>query len=462
MAISSDQKLDSLWKRVFYGLASTDIAPNKEAYNESITSYTPVLNNTVWIDSGLIPTPAPTTTSTVVKVWGSSSPVQLTIDPTVNNNRTWLATQTYGDPTTILNNWINPGIDPSYLIQVYSGDPRTGGVSLNQTSTNQEWIFDYAGGVLVFPNTLPPGISQLWITGWQYVGRLGVPSSTGNTVVSNNSQINLNNVVLGELIFSKDDGNGQWGLYMVTNMTPLVITPLISQSTSTLASIDSAITKLITPTSPAVVPFGTLPAGTLITEISVSVITAFDGTPTLDIGISELHSAYLPNIDIDLNNVGDYTSLQNFTLDSDTPIAGYFSPGNSTVGLAEVTLTYIGTGSSAGSGVGGKVTTFIQTVNFNSTSPITLGTVNAGQTVLTTEISVLTAFNGPAATMIASVGTDSNHDLLLSNDSTDLSTMANYANESNVTFNSTEDVKVYFDTQHSLIGLASVSITVSL
>jgi hypothetical protein len=462
MSISSDQKIDSLWKRVFYGLASTNIPPAKEAYNESIISYTPVMNNNIWLDSALVPTPAPSVSNNVVNVIGISTPVQMTADFTVPDNRTWLATLSFGDVGSIINNWVNPGIDPSYLVQVYSGDPRSGGVNLNQTSTNQEWIFDYAAGVLSFPNTLPPGVTQLWITGWQYVGRQGVPSKFGATVVANNSQIALNQVILGELIFSKDDGNGQWGVFMVTNLVPLTLTPLMSQSTSTLGSVDTAITKLITSTSPSVVPFGTLPAGTLITEINVSVVTAFNGNPTLDIGDSVSNGLFLPDIDVDLLNVGEYTSLQNFTLDSDTAIGGYFSAGGSNTGLAEVTITYIGTSSSTGSGVGGKVTTFIQNVNFSDTSPILLGTINAGQTVLTTEITVVIPFNGTPSTMIACVGTDADNNLLLSNDSTDLSNMSSYANESNVTFNSTEDVKVYFDTKGSTEGLATVSITVSL
>ena len=50
---------------------------------------------------------------------------------------------------------------------------------MNALSSNQEWVFDYAAGVLHFPNNVPSGISSnVFLVAHQYVGTKGVGSST--------------------------------------------------------------------------------------------------------------------------------------------------------------------------------------------------------------------------------------------------------------------------------------------
>ena len=48
MAISDDQKLDLLFKKVAFGVAKTDVNSNKAASNEAIASPALVRGDTVW------------------------------------------------------------------------------------------------------------------------------------------------------------------------------------------------------------------------------------------------------------------------------------------------------------------------------------------------------------------------------------------------------------------------------
>ena len=457
MGISDSQKLDALWKRVFYSLAGTNVPPAKEYYNESIPSYTPTLNQQLWLDSDSIPTIAPVASSSVVQVYNSTVAVQMTADPTVPGNATWLATSSYGQVNTLMTDWVNPGLDASYIVKVYSGNPLQGGIFLNQTSTNQEWIFDYAGGVLRFPNTVPPGLSQVWLVGYRYTGRKGVPTRFGATVVGNTGQIDINNLILGEMVFSKNDGSNQWVLYMVSNLNPLVLTPITTQSGTPLATPDSTLTRLIVPTSPAVITFGTLSAGTVVTEVEVDVITAFDSTPTLSIGDDQNQQSLMLRDDIDLNNVGDYTTLSNYNVMVNTQFRAYFDTASSTVGVAQVSITYI----NKSTGTTGKITTFIQNLDTATLNPLSLGMVQIGQQVLTTEIAVSTPFNGDATQMTVSIGTSSDHNLLIADVATDLSVTDTYTNESNYMFDSTDEVFVYFNTAGSTQGFATIAITLT-
>ena len=122
-----------------------------------------------------------------------------------------------------------------------------------------------------------------------------------------------------------------------------------------------------------------------------------------------------------------------------------------------MSITYI----NKTTGTTGKITTFIQNLDSTTVSPLSLGMVQAGQLVLTTEIEVSTPFNGTASQMSVSIGTASNHNLLIADVATDLSVVDTYTNESNYMFDSTDEVFVYFDTAGSTAGLATISITLS-
>ena len=200
MAITDSDKLDFLWKKVVYGVTETDI-DGKEGPNEIYSSEVLTLAQDVWQQSSSIPATATTSSSTTpVKWYGHGSdasdyvkqPIQMVADPTVSGGKTWLAVE---DPTgnvvpgsaNRLRDFIPPSIGSTYLAKVYKTDAnaKADESKMNSLTSNEEWVFDYAAGVLHFPNNVPSGLgSDVYLVAHQYVGTKGVgASSSANGLV---------------------------------------------------------------------------------------------------------------------------------------------------------------------------------------------------------------------------------------------------------------------------------------
>ena len=197
MAITDSDKLDFLWKKVIYGVTETDI-DGKEGPNEIYKSETLTLAQDVWKDSSSIPATAPTSSAdTPVKYYGANAasgdyvaePIQMVADPTVSGNKSWLAVaDATGNVTpgsaNRLRDFIPPSIGSTYLAKVYTteANAKSDSSKMNGLTTNEEWVFDYAAGVLHFPNNVPSGISSnVFLVAHQYVGNKGVGSDTANS-----------------------------------------------------------------------------------------------------------------------------------------------------------------------------------------------------------------------------------------------------------------------------------------
>ena len=179
MAISDNQKLDYLFKKVGFGASKTDTIFNKLAANESIPSPLLLRGDKVWAEAGSIPAVKPGTTSGVVTL---QTAVEATADITASTNRTW---------KTGLTDWIPTEFGSTYLVNVYihtAGDS-AGAESLSNkvfttgSGNNDEWFFDYQSGVLNFiGDNLPNGVNftgkSVYITGARYTGLFGVGSSS--------------------------------------------------------------------------------------------------------------------------------------------------------------------------------------------------------------------------------------------------------------------------------------------
>lgn len=170
MAISDTQKVDFLWKKVIFGATETNIG-GKQGYEEAIGSKLPVFAGDIL--SEVIPTPAPNATGSIVRYYGPSSALRLTVDPTVSGNKSWLTCSSYSDLNTRIGDWVPPSIDATYLIEVYKNDPTVLANKLNQGTNSNEWVFDYQSGVLHFPNTVP-SFTSLWIVAHRYIGGKGL------------------------------------------------------------------------------------------------------------------------------------------------------------------------------------------------------------------------------------------------------------------------------------------------
>jgi len=192
MSITDAQKVDFLWKKTIFGVSNTG-GVGKQGFEETVGSPTPVFNNSILAET--IPVPPPFATTSVVQYYAPATAIRMTADITVAGNAAWIATGTFDNLSTRLTNWVAPSVDPAYLVDIYRNDPTVPANKLNGGTNNQQWIFDYSAGILRFVNTVPAGITSLWLVGHRYIGATGIGGAgvnlrdtsveyTGNTITS--------------------------------------------------------------------------------------------------------------------------------------------------------------------------------------------------------------------------------------------------------------------------------------
>ena len=194
MAASIEQKLDFLLKKIGYVASKTGIAEDstlsgtkKAPFGEAIPSPLVVPANSVWAQASEIPATPPGADTPYVRVYLSgASGHRMTVDNTVSGNRTFIARSTYNNnSSSILGDWIDTSFGADYIIEVYKGDPNSGGVKLSAagSGSNDTWFFDYSSGVLNFNGTVvPSGVtsSNIYIVGYRYIGIKGVATPGGS------------------------------------------------------------------------------------------------------------------------------------------------------------------------------------------------------------------------------------------------------------------------------------------
>ena len=201
MAISQQQKVDYLLKKIGFTKAKTG-APDssgmsgsnteKQPFGEAIPSPLVVPNSSLWNEGDLIPATPPGSDTSQVKVYSKSTPLRMTVDSSVANNRSFIAYTTYNNTSsTRLTNWIDTQFGPDYQIEVYREDPSSGvegsdyfklseGGGNTSTGSPDGWFFDYSAGVLNFSDTnIHSSISSsnIYIVGYRYIGQTGAPIS---------------------------------------------------------------------------------------------------------------------------------------------------------------------------------------------------------------------------------------------------------------------------------------------
>lgn len=123
---------------------------------------------------------------------------------TGTNDSTFAAYSTYNDPSSgLLKNWLLPQLVPQtsgapsngYSIQLYDGDPDSGGTLITttdgQTGTGSSkqvgWIFNYALGLLLlsddfFTRTgITPSAFDPYVVGFRYIGNTAASGSSDST-----------------------------------------------------------------------------------------------------------------------------------------------------------------------------------------------------------------------------------------------------------------------------------------
>ncbi len=179
MSISTDQKLDYLWKKVGYGAAKRDINSVLNATQEGVPSPLLLRGDNVWAQSGDVPGTMPASSSGVVTVYPTTNPIEVSsFDSSARDNRFWNTGQI---------DWIPPELGSTYVVKVYihtSGDAANAAANGTQvfstgSGNNDEWFFDYQAGTLNFiGDNLPNGINftgkSVYISGARYTGTKGV------------------------------------------------------------------------------------------------------------------------------------------------------------------------------------------------------------------------------------------------------------------------------------------------
>ena len=196
MAISQQQIVDYLNKKLGYGVAKTDVYTAKSPSNEGNASPLLSVGNTIWQLSNLIPTSIPASSDSIVSVYADSlsTTVQCTVDNTTSiTNETW---------RTNLTDWIPPQFGSTYQVKVYAAPagtlaPQTTGTQLfpDGSGNNDGWFFDYQAGILNFADTtIPTAVAgnSIYIVGARYVGQKGISNfplglSMGNVLISGNA-----------------------------------------------------------------------------------------------------------------------------------------------------------------------------------------------------------------------------------------------------------------------------------
>lgn len=200
MTVSLEQKVDFLLKKLGYSVTKTGLAEDeslsgtkKAPFAEAIASPLVVPNTSVWQESEEIPSTPPGSDTSVVKVYNAAGAVQMTADPTVTGNRTFIAHSSAGNASSaILGDWIDVQFGSDYIVNVYKGDPDDGGVKLSASGSgsNDTWFFDYSAGVLNFNGSnVPSGVNStnVYIVAYRYIGAKGVVRASVESTLSNHT-----------------------------------------------------------------------------------------------------------------------------------------------------------------------------------------------------------------------------------------------------------------------------------
>jgi len=214
MAVSIAQYVDLLFKKL-QGVAKTANSTVKSASNESIASPAFLRGDIIWMESNQIPATAQAV-SGIANARINSNSVQCVADTTVppigGIYPTWLSGVSY---------WIPQEMGATWLPKVYVGPAAAANIQATGTQIFAagiggvgEYYFDTQAGVLNFigetiPTVLTAG-NVVYISGYEYVGAIGVTNQPGNVNIGNLSISNTTITTDGTVanIFIQPTGNG--------------------------------------------------------------------------------------------------------------------------------------------------------------------------------------------------------------------------------------------------------------
>jgi hypothetical protein len=165
----------------------------------------------------------------------------------------------------------------------------------------------------------------------------GGTASVSTHVVANITARNaLTGLTDGSTAFVQDDGNGEWALYIY------VSSAWVRQSDEDSAATDAnTMSATLLPFSSGNTTIGTVSATSRVTLVTMEVVSAFNGAPTLTVGDSASASRLASNSDIDLSATGVYTVTSAYQYAAETDIVAYYSAGGAGSGSVKITVSYM-------------------------------------------------------------------------------------------------------------------------
>jgi hypothetical protein len=147
---------------------------------------------------------------------------------------------------------------------------------------------------------------------------------------------------LGELVWVKIAHDGEWALYLCTQLAPVVWTEISNFDSSQSDAKTRSITFDYTAASPQVI--ANVSNNSRVTWVLVEVITPFDDiNSVIYVGDQFVNNRLLDTSAVDLQNPAVYVSNPTYVytgLIQDEPIYCYFNFGVSTSGLVRVTISW--------------------------------------------------------------------------------------------------------------------------
>ena len=189
MAVSIAQYVDLLFKKL-QGVTKTANSTVKSASNESIASPAFIRGDIVWMESNQIPSTAQTVSGITQALTGTNA-VECTADTTVppigSIRPTWLSNETYWVPQEFGSTWLpKVFVGPSGAANIEATGTQIFAAGISGTG---EYYFDTQAGVLNFIGETIPSVlgvgNVVYISGYQYVGALGVQNNPGNVNLGN-------------------------------------------------------------------------------------------------------------------------------------------------------------------------------------------------------------------------------------------------------------------------------------
>jgi hypothetical protein len=165
----------------------------------------------------------------------------------------------------------------------------------------------------------------------------GGTASVSTHVVANITARNaLTGLTDGSTAFVQDDGNSEWALYIY------VSSAWVRQSDEDSAATDAnTMSVTLLPFSSGNTTIGTVSATSRVTLVTMEVVSAFNGSPTLTVGDSGDASRLASNSDIDLSATGVYTVTSAYQYAAETDIVAYYSAGGAGSGSVKITVSYM-------------------------------------------------------------------------------------------------------------------------